>query len=242
MWEINPVYCTNVIVRNLTIDSHQANNDGCDPDSCKYVLIEGCSFDTGDDCIAIKCGKDDDGRRVNIPTEFVVIRNCVMKDGHGGVTLGSECTPAIRNVFVENCRMDSPALNAILRFKNNTARGGIIENVYARNIDVGRVDGASNHAGFLIEFTYMNGRGDYIPVLRNVNASNIKAANVPRLITLTAGPTAVIENLNIADSVFAGPNPDTLQQFAGQFKFSNVTLLPAGADVNALKPAATATP
>jgi unsaturated rhamnogalacturonyl hydrolase len=227
MWEINPVFCTNVIVRNLDIDSHGANNDGCDPDSCEYVLIEGCTFDTGDDCIAIKCGKDDDGRRVNRPTEFVIVRNCTMKDGHGGVTLGSECTPAIRNVFVDHCQMSSPQLNAILRFKNTPVRGGVIENVYARDVSVGSVN--KKNAGFLIEYTYMNSTtGPYVPVLRNVNATNIRGADVPVLVKLTAGPTAVIENIRISDSVFAGPNPDELLQNAGRITFTNVKILPAG--------------
>ncbi len=229
MWEINPVFCTNVTVRNLRIDSHGANNDGCDPDSCRYVLIEGCIFDTGDDCIAIKCGKDDDGRRVNRPTEFVIVRDCVMKDGHGGVTLGSECTPAIRNVFVENCRMSSTQLNAVLRFKNTPVRGGIIENVFARNLDVGSVATGNSRAAFLIEFTYMNSlTGPYVPVLRNVNVTGIRGVDIPRLVSLTAGATAVIENIRIADSVFAGPAPAELEQNQGRITFTNVTLLPRG--------------
>ena len=224
MWEINPVYCTNVIVRNLHIDSHDANNDGCDPDSCRYVLIDGCTFDTGDDCIAIKCGKDDDGRRVNLPTEFVIVRNSTMKDGHGGVTLGSECTPAIRNVFIENCHMDSPNLNAFIRFKDSPTRGGIIENVFMRNVEVGSV--ASKSAGFLVEYTYQSSQGSYIPILRNVSISNVKGANIPQLVRITAGPTAVFENIQMIDCVFVGPNPAELQQNQGRITFTNVTIQP----------------
>ena len=108
MWELHPVLCTNVTVRDVTINSHGPNNDGCDPESCRDVLIEDCTFDTGDDCIAIKSGRNDDGRRVNVPIENVVIRNCVMKDGHGGVVIGSEISGGARNVFAEKCRMDSP--------------------------------------------------------------------------------------------------------------------------------------
>ncbi len=234
MWEINPVYCTNVIVRDLNIDSHQGNNDGCDPDSCRYVLIDRCIFNTGDDCIAIKCGKDDDGRRVNLPTEFVVVRNSVMKDGHGGVTLGSECTPGIRNVFVYDCKMDSPSLNAILRFKNGTARGGIIENVFARNIDVGKVAKGTSAAGFLIQYNYGNvraGQTAYVPILRNVSMSNVKGTAVPGLVAVQAGPTAVLENISISDCTFAGSDPATTEIFKDNIKFTNITILPAGADV-----------
>ena len=232
MWEINPVYCTNVIVRNLNIDSHDANNDGCDPDSCRYVLIDSCTFNTGDDCIAIKCGKDDDGRRVNLPTEFVVVRNSTMKDGHGGVTLGSECTPAIRNIFIENCHMDSPNLNAFIRFKDSPSRGGIIENIYMRNVEVGAV--SPKGAGFLVEYTYQSSQGPYIPILRNVSIDNVKGANIPRLVKVTTGPTAVFENIQLKNSVFAGPDPDELTQYNGRITFTNVTIQPkAGASAAA---------
>jgi len=228
MWEINPVYCTNVIVRNLDIFSHDANNDGCDPDSCRYVLIDSCTFDTGDDCIAIKCGKDDDGRRVNVPTEFVVVRNSTMKDGHGGVTLGSECTPAIRNVFIENCRMDSPNLNAFIRFKNSPNRGGVIENIFMRDVRVGTV--SDKGAGILIEFTYQDasGAGPYVPIMRHVSIERVTGANIPVLVKLTAGPTAAFENLSVRDCVFSGPDPAVLQQYADKFTFTHVTITPPG--------------
>ncbi|MGH7975402.1 MAG: glycoside hydrolase family 28 protein, partial [Limisphaerales bacterium] len=104
MWELHPLLCTNVTVRGVNIVSHGPNNDGCDPESCRDVLIENCLFDTGDDCIAIKSGRNNDGRRVNVPSENIVIRNCTMKDGHGGVTIGSEISGSCRNVFVENCQ------------------------------------------------------------------------------------------------------------------------------------------
>jgi polygalacturonase len=99
MWELHPVLCTNVTVRNVTINSHGPNNDGCDPESCRDVLIEDCTFDTGDDCIAIKAGRDADGRRVNTPSENIIVRGCTMKDGHGGVVIGSEVSGGVRNVF-----------------------------------------------------------------------------------------------------------------------------------------------
>jgi len=228
MWEINPVYCTNVIVSNLNIDSHQGNNDGCDPDSCRYVLIDHDTFDTGDDCIAIKCGKDDDGRRVNKPTEFVIVRNSTMKAGHGGVTLGSECTPAIRNVFVYDCKMSSPNLNAFFRFKNSTGRGGVIENAYMRNVDVGSVARGNNDAGILIQYTY-GGSGNYIPVLRNVNISHVTGADIPKLVIVQAGPTAVIQNINVSDCTFTGPDPAELDNNKDRFTFTNVTIKPKAA-------------
>ncbi|HKJ90539.1 MAG TPA: glycoside hydrolase family 28 protein, partial [Oceanipulchritudo sp.] len=137
MWVLHPLECENVTVRDVTVSSHGPNNDGCNPESSRFVLIEGCTFDTGDDCIAIKSGKNNDGRRLGLPSENIVIRNNRMKDGHGGVVLGSEVSGDIRNVFVENCLMDSPRLDRALRFKSNTVRGGVVENIYMRDVEVG---------------------------------------------------------------------------------------------------------
>ena len=139
MWVIHPVLSRNVIVRDVKVVSAGPNNDGCDPESCRDVLVEDTVFDTGDDCIAIKSGINDDGRRVGIPSENIIIRNCVFKDGHGGVVLGSEVAGSVRNVFVENCKMDSPHLDRALRFKSNARRGGVLENVFLRNVEIGRV-------------------------------------------------------------------------------------------------------
>ena len=111
MWEIHPLLCENVTVRKVHINSHGPNNDGCDPESCKDVLIEDCYFDTGDDCIAIKSGRNEDGRKANVPTENVIVRGCQMRDGHGGITIGSEISGGVRNVFGENCIMDSARIS-----------------------------------------------------------------------------------------------------------------------------------
>jgi len=124
MWEINPVLCRNVTVRNVRIDTHGPNNDGIDPESCTDMLVEKCNLSTGDDCMAIKSGRNADGRRVNVPTANLVIRDCDMSDGHGGVSIGSEASGGVRNVFVQNCRMSSPSLERALRIKTNSYRGG----------------------------------------------------------------------------------------------------------------------
>ena len=91
-WLIHPLLSENVTIRKVKMQSHGYNNDGCDPESCNNVLIEDCDFDTGDDCIAIKSGRDEDGRFWNIPSENIIVRNCRMKDGHAGVAIGSEVT------------------------------------------------------------------------------------------------------------------------------------------------------
>ena len=118
------------------------NNDGCNPESSKDVLIKNSYFDTGDDCIAIKSGRNGDGRRVSVASENIVIQGCTMKEGHGGVVIGSEMSGNCCNIFVEDCVMDSPNLERALRIKTNSLRGGIVENIYMRNITVGEVSDA----------------------------------------------------------------------------------------------------
>lgn len=169
-WHIHPVLSQNITIKNVKVIGYGPNNDGCDPESCKDVLIKGCFFDTGDDCIAIKSGRNNDGRRINAPSENIVIQDCQMKDGHGGVVMGSEMTGGIRNVFAENCMMDSPNLARAIRLKTNSARGGFIENVYVRNITVGQV----KEAVLKINFFYRDiEKGNYKPRVRNINLENV---------------------------------------------------------------------
>lgn len=137
-WVIHPLLCKNVTVRRVKIINDGPNGDGCDPESCDGVLIEDCYFDTGDDCIAVKAGRNNDGRLWDTPSQNIIIRRCHMKNGHGGVVLGSEITGGCRNIFVEDCTMDSPNLDRVFRIKTNTCRGGVIERLYARRLEVGQ--------------------------------------------------------------------------------------------------------
>lgn len=169
-WCLHPFMSENVTVRGVTVSSHGPNNDGCDPESCKNVLIEKCSFNTGDDCIAIKSGKNSDGRRWGKPSENIVIRKCQMKDGHGGVVLGSEISGNVRNVWVEDCIMNSPELDRVIRIKSNPIRGGILENFFIRNIKVGQC----NEAVFRVEMKYENvEKGPNMPLVKNFMIENV---------------------------------------------------------------------
>lgn len=169
-WCLHPFMCENVIVRGVTVNSHGPNNDGCDPESCKNVLIEGCFFDTGDDCIAIKSGKNNDGRRWAKPSENIIVRKCEMKDGHGGVVLGSEISGGVRNVWVEDCIMDSPNLDRVIRIKSNPIRGGELENFFIRNIKVG----VCKEAVFRVEMKYEKVKeGPNMPLVKNFVMENI---------------------------------------------------------------------
>jgi polygalacturonase len=213
MWEINPVLCTNVTVRNVKVSSHGPNNDGCNPESSTDVLIKDCYFDTGDDCIAIKSGRNADGRRVNVPCSNIIIQGCEMKDGHGGVTIGSEMSGSVRNVFAENCRMDSPNLDRALRIKTNSVRGGVVENVHLRNVEVGQVSDAL----VSIDFNYEEGdAGSFPPVVRNISVRNLRSAKSRYALFLRGYKTAVIRDIRLTGCTFEQvAQPNVLEHVQG---------------------------
>ena len=178
MWVLSPLYCTNVIVKGVTVEAEGPNTDGCDPDSCTDVLIKDCNFSDGDDCIAIKSGRDADGHRVNIPTRNVVVQGCHFKAGHGGVTCGSETSGGIDTVYAEDCTFDNPDLEMALRFKTNPARGGYIKNVFIRNC---KVETAKFGIHMTLRYSAAGARdGQYIPELANINIRDCSFANLTK--------------------------------------------------------------
>ncbi|MRR19293.1 glycoside hydrolase family 28 protein [bacterium] len=171
-WVIHPVRTDNFILRGVTIVSAGPNSDGCDPESCNGVLIENCFFDTGDDCIAIKSGRNNDGRRWSIPSQNIIVRNCRMADGHGGVVIGSEISGGFSNLFVEDCEMDSPELLRVIRIKTSDCRGGIVENVNVRNVKVGKCSEAVLKINLMYEPNEECDRS-FPPFVRNVTLENV---------------------------------------------------------------------
>ena len=171
-WTLHPLFCTNLIVRGVHFINRGPNGDGCDPESCDGVIIENCVFDTGDDCIAIKSGRNRDGRTWGVPSQNIIVRNCKMYDGHGGVVIGSEISGGYKNLYVENCEMDSPNLDRVIRIKTSNCRGGVIENVFVRNIKVG----VCREAVLRINLQYENREicdRNFPPTVRNVLCENI---------------------------------------------------------------------
>lgn len=197
-WEINLVLSENITVKRININTHGPNNDGIDVCSSKNVLIEDSTFDTGDDCVVLKSGRNDDGRRVNTPTENVIVRNVNMKDGHGGITIGSEISAGVKNVYVENCTINSPNLWVAIRIKSNTMRGGTVENVNIKNVMIERV----RDAVFSVDFYYEDAKGPYIPIVRDIHLENIKSKNSKYAIHINTDGISKIKNLDIVDCEF----------------------------------------
>jgi unsaturated rhamnogalacturonyl hydrolase len=223
MWEIHPVLCQNVTVRGVRISSLGPNNDGCDPESCRDVLIEGCVFNTGDDCISIKSGRNADGRRLGVAAENLVIRSCDMRDGHAGVAIGSEISGSCRHVYIEDCRMSSPNLERALRLKSNATRGGTIEDIYARRLAIGRVA----EAVLTVDLLYEEGaRGSFPPVVRNVSIETTTVESTPRLFFIAGFAGATIDRIRVAHSTIAGLNAAERIEHAGRIELDHVELIP----------------
>ncbi|THH41821.1 glycoside hydrolase family 28 protein [Neolewinella litorea] len=204
MWVLHPTLSENVTIQNVRVISHGPNSDGCDPESCNNVLIRNCYFDTGDDCIALKSGRNQDGRNSGRPIENVVIQDCEMKDGHGGVVIGSEVSGGARNIFAENCIMDSPNLERAIRVKTNKVRGGTIENLYFRNITVGEVREAVVRINMRYAI-FSDTTQVYIPTVRNILIENVTSKKSRYGLLLEGySPDHPITDVQLIDCKFEG--------------------------------------
>ncbi|MBC8053414.1 MAG: glycoside hydrolase family 28 protein [Sphingobacteriaceae bacterium] len=218
MWNVNPILCENVTIENVKIITHGPNNDGVDPESCKNVLIRNCYFDTGDDCIAIKSGRDEDGRRIARPAENHIIENCIMKEGHGGVVIGSEISGGARNIYAINNSMDSPELDRALRFKTSSSRGGIIENVFMKDTKVGTYKDAAVTFNMFYEVP-----GKHLPTIRNVWVENLDVEKGGEYgLFIRAYKDSPVQNLRMINWNIRGVETPIKIDYVKNLQFENV--------------------
>jgi len=199
MWVIHPVLCRNVAVRNVTVRSNGPNNDGCDPESCRDVLIENCAFFTRDDGIAVKSGRNADGRRIGVPSENIVIRYCrfeAVPESRNGMAVGSEVSGGVRNVFVERCTMNGR--NQGIYIKSNRARGGIVEQVYFRDITINGV----RECALAVSMHYGRERGDCPPVFRDIQFRDIRCDRGNRPILVVGQMESPVRDALFEDCAF----------------------------------------
>lgn len=205
------------------------NSDGCNPESSRDVLIENVTFITGDDCIAVKSGRNADGRRINVKSENIVIQNCEFGGhAHGAFTIGSEISGGAENIFCQDCSMSSPELEQALRFKNNAVRGGVIENIFIRNIHIPELyTGTSASRGMVlsIDFFYEEGpNGDYPPVVSNVDIRNVTSSKSNYALYLRGFPTDHIANVRLYDCHFSDVIRDNVIEYVDNLGLFNVTV------------------
>ncbi|MEQ5807796.1 glycoside hydrolase family 28 protein [Alteromonas sp. NFXS44] len=208
-WNIHPVLSENILIKNVTVRGKGPNNDGCNPESCKDVVIENCFFDTGDDCIAIKSGRNADGRRINVPSQNILVEKCTMRDGHGGLVVGSEISGGVNHVYIQDCEMSSPELWYALRFKSNAMRGGDIHSIFARRIKVGQV----KYSVVMCNFQYEEAEnGSYPPTLHKLNFTNLEVLKAHRIIEARGLPNALIGTVSITRSKFYGVTEENITE------------------------------
>jgi polygalacturonase len=200
MWVIHPLYCENVVIRNVVVETYPgANTDGVDIDSCRHVRISDSFFDTGDDAICLKSGKDADGRRVGRPTEDVAISNCTVRHGHGAVVLGSETSGGIRNVVASN--MVAHGTDRGIRIKSGRGRGGVLENIRFDNWVIEDTPYAA------IEVTNYYTRvpdepvSERTPVFRNIAISHVTINRAKVAVNIEGLPEMPIEGLRIEEVI-----------------------------------------
>jgi len=140
-WNLHPLMCEDLTVRNVNVKNpwYAQNGDGIDIESCKNVLIENSIFDVGDDGICIKSGRDEQGRKRGMPTENLIVRNCKVYHAHGGFVIGSEMSGGAKNLFVYDCTFIGTDIG--LRFKTTRGRGGVVEDVFIKNINMKDIPG-----------------------------------------------------------------------------------------------------
>jgi polygalacturonase len=195
MWTIHPVYSENVIVRKVNVLTEGPNNDGLNPDSSRNMLIEDSRFSTGDDCIVIKSGLNEDGWRVGRPSENIVVRRVRGELGHGGVVIGSEMSGGVRNVSVDDC--DFKGTDRGLRIKSMRGRGGVVENIFYQNV---------RHQDLrlmVVEMTTFYGsstlepRTQTPPTIRGVHIRNVTGQGAKQAMDIVGLPELPIQNVEV---------------------------------------------
>ena len=222
-WTIHPIYCENVIIRRVDVVTDGPNNDGIDPDSCKNVLIEHCRFDTGDDCVVLKSGYNEDGWRVGRPTENVVMRYCSSKRGHGGLVIGSEMSGDVRNVYMHDCTFEGT--DRAVRIKSRRGRGGVVENIWARDLKVKDMQYEAVIMNLVYGSDKKEAKTEKAPIFRNITIRNLDCDGAPTAILLRALEDAPIENVrfeNITISSKKGIVCDNIKEVV----FENVQVTP----------------
>lgn len=204
LWNVNPIYCDNVIIRGITVNSvNTPSGDGIDISSCKNVLIEYSTLNCGDDCFTLKAGRCDDGLRVNKPTENVVIRYCLAKDGHGGITCGSETAGGIRNVWLHDCVFYGTRTG--FRFKTRRNRGGTTEKILYENVTLVNVKeaftwdllGSKTYMGELARRFPPLDITPLTPTVKDITIRNFCVETSDRLISVNAIPEIPCSNVLI---------------------------------------------
>ncbi len=209
-WNIHPLMCQNLIIRNVNIRNpwYAQNGDGLDLESCKNVLLQDCSLDVGDDAICIKSGRDKEGRDRGMPTENVIVTNCRVYHGHGGFVIGSEMSGGARNIWVNKCQFIGTDCG--LRFKSTRGRGGVVEHIYVDQVGMANIPGDA----IVFDLYYAganagNNKAEAHPVdettpsFRDIHIRDIVCNGAARAAYINGLPEMPVKDVDISHSVFS---------------------------------------
>ncbi len=221
-WTIHPIYSHNIVARGVRVITRGPNNDGFDIESSTDVLIENCFFDTGDDCVVLKSGMNEDGWRVNKPTENIVIRKIYTKAGHGGVVFGSDVSGGIRNVYVHDCFFDGTSIG--IRLKTMRGRGGFVENVWVNNIGMKNIIEAPVHLTMFYTSSTLQPASKKPSVIRNLNFENIYCEGAERPFYIVGLPEKKIENISLKNICVTSARKGAICSDANGVSFEGIYL------------------
>jgi polygalacturonase len=226
MWNVHPVYSENIIVRGITVHSLESpNGDGIVPDSCKNVLIEYNHLETGDDAVVIKSGLNEDGLKIGIASENIVVRNFTAHDvrtGSGGIVFGSETSGGIRNIYVHDAYFDG--CDRGIRFKTTRGRGNVIENIYIEKVEMKNIEAqAINFNSY-----YERGATGKSPLFRNVYINNIRVNGAQTAIEMIGLPEKWLENINIKNAVFENVRNGAIAHRVKELTLEDVSITSKG--------------
>ena len=222
-WTIHPIYCDNIIIRKVNVITDGPNNDGIDPDSCRNVLIEHCLFDTGDDCVVLKSGYNEDGWRVGRPTENVVMRYCSSKRGHGGLVIGSEMSGDVRNVYMHDCEFEGT--DRAVRIKSKRGRGGVVENIWAKDLILNNMQREAVILNMVYGSDRKNISNEKAPKFRNIHISNLTCQGAPTAILMRALDDSPIEDVTLENIKITSQKGIICENVKG-IVFENVSVVP----------------
>ncbi|MFW5894074.1 MAG: glycoside hydrolase family 28 protein [Verrucomicrobiota bacterium] len=204
MWTVHPVYCEDVTVRGIGVASGGPNTDGLNPDSCERVLIERCAFSTGDDCIALNAGMNEDGSRVNRPCRDVLVRHCKTCRGHGGIVIGSAVSGGIENVYVHDLRCEGTDRG--IRIKSIRGRGGYVKNVLIERVVLEHI----TKVGIEISMYYptkIKPRSSLPSTFEDIAIRNVSGTAMGRAVSIRGLPESPVRNLTLEAVDLSAPNP-----------------------------------
>ncbi len=224
MWTIHPLYSENVIVRDVKVLTEGPNNDGCNPDSSKNVLIEDSFFSTGDDCVVIKSGLNEDGWRVNKPSENIVVRRLHGEKGHGGVVIGSEMSGSVRNVYVTDSEFIGTDRG--LRIKAMRGRGGVVENVFYENVKHQDIRLMVVEMTTFYSSSTLKPRTETPPTIKNVHVKNIQSKGAKQAFDIVGLPELAIQDIAFEDVAIESQQGVRCVD-CERVRFDNVKITPA---------------